>query len=942
MKTTLLFLLMAALISLAATSGQAGETGMSFDGTNDPNAPAPHIAPPGGGNTPKPLTTNTTPVTGVAPLSGDTPQHEVQPGEETPQVEEAKPVAGGFRPPRNTVTKDGGHGGSDPGGSGGGGSGGSGGGSGGSGGSGNSGDSGGSPDTWDNKSEFDLLDELSVERSTVRGVDTPLSTNQGPESGPGDPQSGQAAPPRNPLKNQMKGSAAGTLPTKSSSLPDMPTPTGNNSQPEVDLFPDKNAGSAGSEGLSTTLPTSAPPASGKLTKPASKPVPALTPVVKGPGALVIPRENCGTFHTGWVDDAEADVNPCPAVCERGERISLQEYKSGDKKQYEGIYRCYFPKLIVNQKPAIARQIESGGVKGTNCGTFWTDSQEDANADVNPCPAHCERGELLDVRRGQSSDGSKASYQMNYRCYQAGTMNLASVSNPKPLAEDLSIKPASSMAASAEKMSSGSSGSTSISPVSGAPKGAQVAGTPTTASSQQALGDDMPQFNRTMEGRELTTNNLEGPGTVITSIGNMTPTSLTVRWKTVTGASAYRVLAKAVGLNHSVTMPDVTAGNNPPAELSSPVIGLAPGVEHTLLVSVIYPDGRIGLSNEQTLTTPVSENPRNFKALSAGPGSVSLVWDPVTNASHYIVEGSHLPRTETTETGIFINNIPPGQYTWSVMAVFPPGVYNVDNPSRASFEVTSYAAWAKTGKARYFLTLEGFRVNQQTSDDPLERDGKGDEVYFAAIVEKRLRETKRLESRTVRESKVYGDQNGFSSRYLSGRRSPLGGLQTGDVQNGSEGSHGLPWFIWEGELESSMDYLVVVFSVWEWDDNPNKLEFDHWKELIRYPGGGMEFRWGKHALSVDEPIRSNSTNAIDFGDPWQFWTLSSDRLIGLRKGPDTPHYQEQGVVLTREGIEALLEKSPEFGTITIRFQDAPELGSGYGGDYTVYLRVRREP
>ena len=34
------------------------------------------------------------------------------------------------------------------------------------------------------------------------------------------------------------------------------------------------------------------------------------------------------------------------------------------------------------------QIEPGGVKGTNCVTFWTDKLDDPNAEVNPCPANC--------------------------------------------------------------------------------------------------------------------------------------------------------------------------------------------------------------------------------------------------------------------------------------------------------------------------------------------------------------------------------------------------------------------------------------------------------------------------------------------------------------------------------------------------------------------------
>ena len=53
---------------------------------------------------------------------------------------------------------------------------------------------------------------------------------------------------------------------------------------------------------------------------------------------------------------------------------------------------------------------------TNCGTFWTARQGNPNLAANPCPANCERGELLDVRRGRSGD--KLFFELNYRCYLA--------------------------------------------------------------------------------------------------------------------------------------------------------------------------------------------------------------------------------------------------------------------------------------------------------------------------------------------------------------------------------------------------------------------------------------------------------------------------------------------------------------------------------------------
>lgn len=434
MKTMLWRYLVIAFTFSNACLGLAGETGMSYDGTNDPNAPKPQFAPPGAGNPPKPITTNTTPVTGVAPQTSGTPQPEVQPGTETPQVEEQKPVAGTLHPPLGGVVEDkdsgagGGNGGYE-GGSGGGNEGGSGGGN--EGGGGSSGNGSGGGDGPLRPKKFDDWDRGNAPttggssgggvgiNASVRGIDTPLTTGQGPETGPGDPQSGQAAPPQNPLNNQSSGSNTGTLPTKNSSLPTMPTPGGHTSQSGADLMPDKNAGSRQLEGLGTTPPTSAPAAQGKLTKP------ALAPDVTGSGTIVIPRKSCGTFWTGYVDDPNVDVNPCPTNCERGERQTLNSRKEGDKLKYQARYQCYLPALTVSKQIAGVTPQTAGSKPRLRCGTFWTGWHNDLNATVNPCPKGCEPGELQLVNRSLS--GSTVQYDKRYLCYKIEQSDMQSSS-----------------------------------------------------------------------------------------------------------------------------------------------------------------------------------------------------------------------------------------------------------------------------------------------------------------------------------------------------------------------------------------------------------------------------------------------------------------------------------------------------------------------------------
>jgi hypothetical protein len=52
------------------------------------------------------------------------------------------------------------------------------------------------------------------------------------------------------------------------------------------------------------------------------------------------RANCGTAWTGWTEDPNTDLNPCPKNCERGERQMVKTYKQGDKTLHSARYQCY--------------------------------------------------------------------------------------------------------------------------------------------------------------------------------------------------------------------------------------------------------------------------------------------------------------------------------------------------------------------------------------------------------------------------------------------------------------------------------------------------------------------------------------------------------------------------------------------------------------------------
>jgi len=74
------------------------------------------------------------------------------------------------------------------------------------------------------------------------------------------------------------------------------------------------------------------------------------------------RKNCGTVWTGWIDDPDSDVNPCPQGCERGERQIVKTYQVGDTTQYDVRYQCYQAasavtagKLMTDRTPGVLKR-----------------------------------------------------------------------------------------------------------------------------------------------------------------------------------------------------------------------------------------------------------------------------------------------------------------------------------------------------------------------------------------------------------------------------------------------------------------------------------------------------------------------------------------------------------------------------------------------------------
>lgn len=60
------------------------------------------------------------------------------------------------------------------------------------------------------------------------------------------------------------------------------------------------------------------------------------------GRIGAEQRSCGTHWTGWVTEADPQINPCPAACERGERLQARTFGAAPNVQYDVQYQCWFP------------------------------------------------------------------------------------------------------------------------------------------------------------------------------------------------------------------------------------------------------------------------------------------------------------------------------------------------------------------------------------------------------------------------------------------------------------------------------------------------------------------------------------------------------------------------------------------------------------------------
>lgn len=254
----------------------------------------------------------------------------------------------------------------------------------------------------------------------------------------------------------------------------------------------------------------------------------------------------------------------------------------------------------------------------------------------------------------------------------------------------------------------------------------------------------------------------------------------------------------------------------------------------------------------------------------------------------------------------------------------------------------------SSQARFRVTINGFKVLHQSIDDALERDGRGDEVFF--LSQWRMTEGVRtVRTSELLRSRVMGDANGRSDRVQAGSARPrisgmVGGLLTNDtftndpsVLSGSPTTDRAPMLLFDGELTSSQ-VLVVVPTIWE-QDGPDDLltlisrAFNPVLDLgsrvtltPEYPGLLGRILATEAGLGSDVHVGLGL-----FGDP-------HDRPLGMRLGRDSYSFSPQRLRFSFADADEASRTAFGYGNgvIPITYTEANALQ----GSYTIFVQISR--
>jgi hypothetical protein len=311
-----------------------------------------------------------------------------------------------------------------------------------------------------------------------------------------------------------------------------------------------------------------------------------------------------------------------------------------------------------------------------------------------------------------------------------------------------------------------------------------------------------------------------------------PTSATLSWNAIVGASGYVVYRNDLGALNSPPLPLTTTSFTHRAANDY-------RVTYTYRVVAQYPNAHTGPSAPVSFTPPKAPPLGEFDVGLEG-NSIVFTWSPsgpfdpdyVMLFGPGLGTGVKVPgtkRTYTLDNSKIADERLGGTLQYAAAAYFEPGPVTAP-ASEWRHESVHYA------RGRYRFTITGFRALQATERGS-QSDGNGDEIFLAASIRQYERSTQTVVASTGARTRVYGDARRFAGRIKAGSM-PGGGIQDGDevwvstAPPGIPADSALPLRIWEGELFPD-DVLVIRPAVFELDleHDPNENCYLEWRQLF---------------------------------------------------------------------------------------------------------------
>ncbi|HEU4827651.1 MAG TPA: hypothetical protein VFT04_00515, partial [Gemmatimonadales bacterium] len=239
------------------------------------------------------------------------------------------------------------------------------------------------------------------------------------------------------------------------------------------------------------------------------------------------------------------------------------------------------------------------------------------------------------------------------------------------------------------------------------------------------------------------------------------------------------------------------------------------------------------------TTPPLAAPTDLRAKYVRSGRMAFVWNTAAGATPGVTAYELWLKSTECPTYCRVNmagmtdtiQIPENTFDYTgQVSVHVRAVEEGRDPSPNSVPIALPPV--PRYKGVYRITATGIRVDHETTDNPLEIDGKRDEVLVRAKGEVFLGGQSVPGSGFFVESKVHGDRNAVAwsnatsptVRIKAGTASLLGGLKTGDEHRSPAGTPpntiSFPLIIWEGSLRDVGERVVIVPTVWEVDRAPD--------------------------------------------------------------------------------------------------------------------------